>query len=197
MKIAVKAGIFLIGILLTMLIAMALTSNGARMDEMEEVLEANVEQTLNQMQKDGGYEIGDYKEFVADFCHNLLAQVNSNSDIKVEILDMDMEHGILKIRATEKYQTVNGKQKEATCIKTAMLENAVQKAEENCHTVIFLVDGETYHTYSILRGNIPEMPKAPQKSGAIFKHWALGGSSDAVDLNSMQIIADTTFTAIF
>lgn len=195
MKLPVKVVLFVGGILYSLLILMAVTSRSVRESEAEQALAASVEQSFKYLMSENGYKIGGYDELIADFNQNLILRLNSDSDLKVEVLTADLEKGILDIRVTEGYQTVSGKRKEAVCRKTVLLEQFI--ANKKYFVVTYMVDGKIFNQYSIYSGGTPIVPNQPRKEGYHFQHWSLQNSRDPVDFSSLEITEDVTFSAVF
>ena len=106
---------------------MIVSGKDVRENEMEKALNTAVEQSLEQLKKYGGYEIGDERELIADFQQALLVHISSDADIKVKILTADTQKGVLDVEVTGTYQTVNAREKQAVCRKTVILEEYAQK----------------------------------------------------------------------
>ena len=64
------------------------------------------------------------------------------------------------------------------------------------YNVVFKVDNADYDTQLIVKNGYATPPTAPTKDGYEFNGWSLNGV-DIVEPSTVQIIADTTFTAMF
>ncbi len=173
---------------------MIVSGKDVRENEMEKALNTAVEQSLEQLKKYGGYEIGDERELIADFQQALLVHISSDTDIKVKILTADTQKGVLDVEVTGTYQTVNAREKQAVCRKTVILEEYAQK--KNYCMVEFRVDGLTYEKYSLYQGGVIVTPKKPQKSGHIFKGWRNIGNNEWFSDNQTTD-KDIMFEAVF
>lgn len=174
--------------------AMALSGGDVRENEMDKALNVAVEQSLEQLQTEGGYEVGNYHELIADFNQALLLHISSDSDIKVDILTADLEKGVLDVGITETYQTVKGQEKKASCRKTVILEEYTDK--EPYYTVTFQADGKIHASYSLYGGSRIVAPAPPEKAGHTFRHWKKHGSGEVLSPN-MAADGDMVFHAVF
>lgn len=196
MKIPIKISIFVIAILLVILIQMAITSNNARADENENALAAAVEQTLKQLTSKG-YAIDNYEELISDFNQRLLLQINSDSDIHVDVLAADLEKGILDIRVTEAYKTVKGNKREHVCRKTVFLETCTDNVQREYRTIRFQVGDSIFSQYTLYDGSRLVEPGVPELEGRVFRYWKLEKSEEPADLGNMTADGDMTFRAVF
>ena len=64
------------------------------------------------------------------------------------------------------------------------------------YNVVFKVDNADYVTQLIVKNGYATTPTAPTKDGYEFNGWSLNGV-DIVEPSTVQITADTTFTAVF
>lgn len=193
MKVAVKASIFIIGIVLTIIIIMTLISNNTRADEMQETFTSAIRQSLEMTTKEEGYAIHSYEEFISDFHQALLLQVTSNSDIRIDVKAVDLDKGTIKMKITEKYHAPNGKEKEISFEKTVILEEYPQNHEKKYHTIIYKVDGTIYEKATAYTGSFLIMPKEPVLDGKTFGYWTLNGEK----VEEMKITEDLTLNAVF
>lgn len=192
------------GIALAVLAALAvaavlgISGKNVRKNEMETALNTAIEQSLEQlkMEKSGnGKDSRSYQELIADFNGLLLAQIESDSELQVEILTADVEKGILDVRITQRYQTILGREREAVCRKSVILEEYSEKKEY--HTVTFLVDGEIYSSYSLYGGGKIIQPKPPQREGKVFQYWSKQGEHQECALEQMTAEDDLILEAVF
>lgn len=180
--------------LLVVAIALGISGKNVRANEMETSLNAAIEQSMEQLRIGKGSGEGNSQDMVADFNQLLLLQMESESDVQVEVLTADAERGILDVRVRERYQNILGQGREAVCRKSVILEGYVEK--NGYHTVTFLVDGQMYSQYSLYGGGKVVFPKAPEKSGKTFQHWAKQGQAGGIP-EGMEIREDLTVEAVF
>lgn len=173
---------------------MIVSGQGVRKNELEKALNTAVEQTLEQLKKEGGYQIENQRELIADFHQALLLNISSDSEVKVDILAADHVRGVLDVRVTETYQTVHGKQKQASCRKTVIVEEYV--TEKPYHIITFEADGKIYAKYSLSEAGVILEPEPPRKNGHVFLHWIRSDTGEILD-TTMTAKKDLTFAAVF
>ena len=61
-----------------------------------------------------------------DLEKRITESLHSNAEIKIQILELDMEKGILSVTVTEKYQQMNGTTRMESVNKTAIVEIRAQ-----------------------------------------------------------------------
>ena len=89
-----------------------------------------------------------------------IATLNERADIEVDIIELDLELGILQVKATEKITLTTGNMKELQCMKIGIMEK--QTVEYPKVSVRFFVDGELYKEYLVKKGEKCPMPREPQ-----------------------------------
>ena len=179
---------------MVIVIVMGISGKNVRKNEMETTLNTAVEQSLEQLKIKGGYGIETYQELVADFNQGLLLQMESDADIRVEVLTADAQKGVLNVKITERYHNILGKTEEIACQKAVILEEYSNK--RMYHQVDFFVEGEVYAAYSIYEGSMIALPKEPQKEGHTFKGWK-DTESGALFEAGKRAEGDLSFEAVF
>jgi hypothetical protein len=96
--------------LLVVAIALGISGKNVRANEMETSLNAAIEQSMEQLRIGKGSGEGNSQDMVADFNQLLLLQMESDSDVQVEVLTADAERGILDVRVRERYQNILGQE---------------------------------------------------------------------------------------
>lgn len=179
-----------------LIIAAVMTVSGrdVRENEMDKALNTAVEQSLEQLKGESGYEITDYQELIADFNQALLLHLSSDSDIKVDILTADLDRGVLDVKIMETYKTTSGKTKQSACRKTVILEEYSDK--KKYHTITFQVEGKIHARYSLYEDSLIVKPLEPQKNGHTFKHW-IKTENGAILTPEMRANQDMIFAAVF
>lgn len=179
---------------LTIAGGMVVSGKDVRENEMDKALNTAVEQTMEQLNKEGSYEIQNVQELIADFHQSLLLHISSDSDLEVKILTADIEKGVLDVEVRQTYQTLRGAKKEAVCKKTVLLEQYSDK-QEYC-VVEFLVNGTIYDKYTIYPGGSLSLPPEPEAEGRIFQGWKRIGSQ-GLALDGMAVEESAVFQAVF
>ena len=194
MKYTIYGAALLVMAVFVILGTIIISGQDVRENEMDKALNTAVEQTLEQLKQDGGYEVEEPGELIADFQQSLLMHISSDSQLEVKILTADTQKGVLDVEVTERYQTVKGTKKHAVCRKTVILEEYSEKA--GYCMVEFLVDGIVHEKYSIYRGGSLVLPPDPEKHGFIFQGWKEAGSQNMMT-KDMTVVKDTMFLAVF
>lgn len=177
-NVIIASGLVLI-IILTIFTSLTIYSNNSRQNEVEEALAMAVEQSLENLKLEQEYEIHNEKEFVADFVQRLVIGLNSKSEIKVNVLAVDMDKGLLDVEVVEEYRQPNGTVGSASYRKTVILDEVVVK-NAKLFSVTFMVEKgygtgnfEAYKTFSISEGQNVIFPGAdPSMEGHAFKGWS-------------------------
>lgn len=173
---------------------MVVSGKNVRENEADKALNTAVEQTLEQLKKHGSYEIGNERELIADFQQALLLHISSDADLEVKILTADTERGVLDVKITETYKTINAREKEAVCRKTVILEEYTEK--RGYCLAEFRMDGTVYEKYSLYQGSMIVSPKKPQKIGRVFRGWKKADASGWLT-DGMAAEEDVVFEAVF
>lgn len=194
MKYSVYGVVLLVLAVLTIAGGMVVSGKDIRENEMDKALNTAVEQTMEQLKKESGYEIKDAQELIADFHQSLLLHISSDSDLEVKILTADTEKGVLDVEVRQTYQTLRGTKKEAVCRKTVLLEQYSDK-QEYC-VVKFLVNGTIYDKYTIYPGALLSLPPEPEIEGYVFQGWKKMGSQELA-LDGMTVEESVSFQAVF
>lgn len=212
-NVIISCGLVFLMIIST-LILFTIYGQNTRQNELDEALSAAVEQTLENMKINKSYSVDTTKEFIADFQQNLIVSIESDSELKVEILSVDIEKGLLDVYVTETFTQPNGTTNTATCRKTVVLEEYVQ-AEPNYYIIKFLAEKENnsgefadFKTYSICENNAVIVPSSvPKQDGYTFVGWSLTKPEESNDFSpetivfdaENQLVADNnlTFYAVF
>lgn len=97
----------IIGVL-TLAIVMTVGGRENRSMEINSNLPAAVEQTVANL-VERKYTIDDRNEYLADFMEDLSAGLDTESDIKVEITNVDLEKRMMGIKVTETFYHPNGR----------------------------------------------------------------------------------------
>jgi hypothetical protein len=93
-----------------------------RNSEVSQSLGEAMQTTMNHLLSQNAYTIADKDDFVADFLETFLLQVNSDSDITVNILKADYEKGLLSVEVIETYIHPNGEKGQVSACRTILLD---------------------------------------------------------------------------
>lgn len=106
---------------------------------------------------------------------NEIFSISKNDEIMIEIVELDLDKGVLQVKATEKLKLITGGEKQLVCIKTAIMERQI--VEYPRVTVTFLVDGMLYKQVEVQQGEKCPMPRPPYES---FLGWIDESSGNCV-----------------
>ena len=168
-NIAAMFGVFFLGILV---VACVMTSSGRSNREMElaDNLPAAVEETVSELMEEKNYDITSENEMIADMVEDLSRKLDSNSDITVNIENIDVAKGLMSIKVVASYQHPNGKEGSVSCERTVVFNKLQDDPAELCQ-VRFLVDARTYKTCNVWPGDTISAPSEPMVSGKTFDYW--------------------------
>lgn len=186
MKTAIISCVLVLLLIITSLILFTIYGQNTRKNEVEDSLSIAVEQSLETLKIKKTYNINNTEEFVADFLQNLLISIESDSEVEVNILSVDVEKGLLDVEVIETFSQPNGSTKSVSCRKTVILEEYFHEAPQY-YFVRFMTtkDGNNedfveYKTYSICEGSLLIVPSgSPKKEGYTFVGWSTEKPSDA------------------
>lgn len=180
--------------MLVVTITLAVSGKHVRKNEMETSLNTAVEQALEQFQSERGNSESP-QDLIARFNQLLLMQMESDSELQVEILNADVEKGVLAVRITETYRNILGKEEKAVCRKSVILEEYSEK--KTYHTVTFLSEGALYARYSLYEGGKTVLPETPRKDGKTFRCWVKQGEGQEWDPVHGTVEENLTLEAVF
>lgn len=170
----------IIGIVLTMgltlVIVVTMAGRRGRQVEIDSNLPSAVEETVENMMLDKKYTINNYNEFIADLVSNLSINMDTNSDITIEVLNADKEKGLLSIKIIEEYTHPNGNRGKVECERTVILNKATIAAQETYTVKFFLkkddiVNGRPYKTCRVCEGDAISLPVQPTSTDGTFSGW--------------------------
>lgn len=214
MKTAIISGILIFLLIITSLTLFTIYGQNTRQNELEDNLSITVEQALQNIKTNTSYTVTNTDEFIADFVQNFIISVDSDSDIKVEILSVDYEKGLLDVNVTETFDQPIGSKKSVSCRKTVILEEYLQDASQY-YSIKFLTtrtgseEFVDFKVYSICEGSKFIAPSAvPTKKGYKFEGWSKeipsaenSYSPEKVDIAALDgdlvVSENLTFYAVF
>lgn len=168
-QIAVLFSVFFLGVIA---IVSVMASGGRSNREMElaDNLPAVVEETVSELMEEKNYDITSENEMIADMVEDLSGKLDSNSDITVNIENIDVAKGLMSIKVVASYQHPNGKEGSVSCERTVVFNKLQDDPAELCQ-VRFLVDARTYKTCNVWPGDTISAPSEPTVSGKTFDYW--------------------------
>lgn len=208
-NVLIAAGLVVI-IVFTTVISLTMFGHNTRQNEVEAALTSAVEQTLSNLMVEKHYSINNTHEFIADFTQRLVLGLDSDSEVTINILAMDMEKGLLDVEVVETYRQMDGSTGSASYRKTVILDEV--PAEENGEeaplgpcSITFMVESvaapgsyEIYKMFTIPAGHNVIFPgKAPEKTDSTFVGWSLAADSAEIVTSTMQASENMIFYAVF
>lgn len=149
----------LIGVL-TLAIVMTVGGRTNRSMEIKSNLPSAVEETV-ELLANKKYTINDRNAYIADMAEGLSKTLDTDSDIRIEVLKVDKERAMMSVRVTETFEHPNGKTGTTECERTVIL-NKVDEPEPGSYTVRFYVGDVLYKSCAVLEGDLISAPVTPQ-----------------------------------
>lgn len=168
-QIAVLFSVFFLGVI-TIVSVMESGGRSNREMELADNLPAAVEETVSELMEEKNYDITSENEMIADMVEDLSRKLDSNSDITVNIENIDVAKGLMSIKVVASYQHPNGKEGSVSCERTVVFNKLQDDPAELCR-VRFLVDARTYKTCNVWPGDTVSAPSEPTVSGKTFDCW--------------------------
>lgn len=168
-QIVVLFSVFFLGVI-TIVSVMASGGRSNREMELADNLPAAVEETVSDLMEEKNYDITSENEMIADMVEDLSRKLDSNSDITVNIENIDVAKGLMSIKVVASYQHPNGKEGSVSCERTVVFNKLQDDPAELCR-VRFLVDARTYRTCNVWPGDTVSAPSEPTVSGKTFDCW--------------------------
>lgn len=166
--------------LLISFICVTVMGRDIRGNETDQGLSEAVDSTLQGMYDEGRfYTVDNRDDFAAGFLERLSLQMESDSDVELDIVSADDEKGVLSVRIREHYKHPNGADGTAECYKTIFKDSAETEDTKTVNYYFYASREELEAEESPLfegegpSGTAVYQPDAPeQESGAAFKGFA-------------------------
>lgn len=152
---------------------------GGRMNhsvELQSNLSSVMEKTLEKMQTMQENAVNE-EEMLAACVENLAVSLDTDAEVTVEVMEADMEKGILAVRVKEKFEHPNGKNGGAQW-ERIVIRNQVEEPETAQYKVRFYrskaemaADTVCYKAYTVQEGERIFAPANPGKKDAVFACW--------------------------
>ena len=143
------------------------------------------------------------EELVADFMQAFFMQIDSASDITIEILDVDYTIGLLSVRATSHYKHLTGQDGSVSVEKTIILEAYEDETAITFSDITYTVAGRLYRSYEVQTGSKHIVPPNPTGESGTFAGWQIttgmnkGTVYSPSSLSNMNVEEDVIYVAIF
>ena len=169
-QIAVFFSVFFLGVI-TIVSVMASGGRSNREMELADNLPAAVEETVSDLMEEKNYDITSENEMIADMVEDLSRKLDSNSDITVNIENIDVAKGLMSIKVVASYQHPNGKEGSVSCERTVVFNQLQDDLAELCQVRFLVDDARTYKTCNVWPGDTVSAPSEPTVSGKTFDCW--------------------------
>lgn len=108
--------------IISIVTVMTLCGTNMRQNELNRAVDSALQDTVENQFDNKTYSVGSNDEFVADFVEALLVQINSDCSIKVKVLDVDYQKGLLSVEVIEKYKHPIGTDGQVSVKRTVIME---------------------------------------------------------------------------
>lgn len=108
--------------IIAIVIVMTLWGINIRQNELNNAVNGALKETIENQFDSKTYSVNSNDELVADFMEALLVQINSDSTIAVNVLDVDYQKGVLSVEVIEKYKHPIGTEGQVSVKRTAIME---------------------------------------------------------------------------
>ena len=169
-QIAVLFSVFFLGVI-TIVSVMASGGRSNREMELADNLPAAVEETVSELMEEKNYDITSENEMIADMVEDLSRKLDSNSDITVNIENIDEAKGLMSIKVVASYQHPNGKEGSVSCERTVVFNKLQDDPAELCQVRFLVDDARIYKTCNVWPGDTVSAPSEPTVSGKTFECW--------------------------
>lgn len=179
-------------IVLITIISATLYGRHSREVEIDNATNYALNAAIESLQEDRNVKPQSEAEFIAFFIETLTSQIKSSTDIKVDVLDVDYEKGLLSVIVTGTYKHPNGNIGTITCQKMAVLEKYYNdNASEEC-IVTYFVDGIAFREYTL---QVNDYYVVPDSSITAWKDSETGSVYTSAQLSAMKVTKSTNFIA--
>jgi len=108
--------------IISIVIVMTLCGTNMRQNELNRAVDSALQDTVENQFDSKTYSVASNDEFIADFMEALLVQINSDCTIKVNVLDVDYQKGLLSVEIIEKYKHPIGTDGQVSVKRTVIME---------------------------------------------------------------------------
>ena len=107
---------------ISIVIVMTLCGTNMRQNELNRAVDSALQDTVENQFDTKTYSVSSNDELIADFMEALLVQINSDCSIKVNVLDVDYQKGLLSVEVIEKYKHPIGTEGQVSVKRTVIME---------------------------------------------------------------------------
>ena len=186
----------MMSVIMTLVTVIILTTDDrmVRMNEDSLALANALDESIRVIDTDK-YSVSDTSELISDITQGLLMQIESDSDITVNVMDADRDKGIVTVEAVENFKKPMGAAGQVAETRTIILEEkeADNAYDENnrIYDITYLTsDGGMYMAIGIKNNETLVIPEPPDG-----RYWLYNGSriesSDNLKVTSDMIISQS------
>lgn len=191
-------GLFSIIILVLLFqISFSLYGRSTRQQEARDSIENAMKTAMNVLTDDREYRPESNEEFVSDFLEAFLMEIESKSNVTVNILDVNYEKGLLSVEGILQFKYPNGKESSVSAQRTIILEQFYHVVESEKYTIQYIVDGQTYKQYTLKEGTPYITPNTPTADGKTFQGWKNINTDTIENINTKTVTSNETYVAVF
>ena len=107
---------------LMVLIHMSISTEAIRQNELDTSLNYAIRSTMEVAKVKETYKIETEEELLAEFNKNLLTKINSDSDIEVQVLGIDLKEGFLDVKVISHFKYPTGADGQVESRKTIIFD---------------------------------------------------------------------------
>lgn len=108
--------------IISIVIVMTLCGTNMRQNELNRTVDSALQDTVDNQFDVKTYSVSSNNEFIADFIEALLVQINSDCSVKVNVLDVDYQKGLLSVEVIENYKHPIGTDGQVSVKRTVIME---------------------------------------------------------------------------
>lgn len=108
--------------IISIVIVMTLCGTNMRQNELNRSVDIALYGTVDTQFDEKTSFASSNDEFIAEFINALLVQINSDCSVKINVLDVDYQKGLLSVEVIEKFKHPIGKEGQVSVKRTVMME---------------------------------------------------------------------------
>ncbi len=191
MKNVVMGAMMSIIIALITIIILTTDDRIVRINEDNTALANALDESISAIDTDK-YSIADTSQLIADITQGLLMQVESDSDITVNVMDADRDKGIVTIEAVQDFKKPTGKSGQVVATRTIILEEKqpedTYEEDNKIYNIHFLTpEGDTYMKLGVKNQEQLIIPEAPEGSYWVYNGTKIEQSDNIIVSSDMDI----------
>lgn len=138
------------------------------------------------------YSISDTSQLIADITQGLLMQIESDSDITINVMDADRDKGIVTIEAVQDFIKPTGKSGQVAATRTIILEEKQPEdtydEDNKIYNIHFLTpEGDTYMNMGVKNQEQLIIPEAPEGNYWMYNGTKIEPSDNIIVSSDMYI----------